>query len=152
MTGGNTHHYTTADAGDQQIDKCCSLTGYSLHAMKFSTTSNHRVTSFFLRRATIHVYIGCHNISKAGRFVSVGFTCPSIPHATHGIVRELDKPAVAVPCPVGRFDPCSTPMRNTLDVSATHNGSQKVFAPITKGLCDRNSPTCTLSQNGYGVE
>ena len=26
-----------------------------------------------------------------------------------------------------------------------------MYAPITKGLRDRNSPTCTLSQNGYGV-
>ena len=47
VTGGNTHHYTTADAGDQQIDKLYSLKDFSLHALRFSITGNHWLTPCF---------------------------------------------------------------------------------------------------------
>jgi len=46
----------------------------------------------------------------------------------------------------------SPAMANTIGHSADIQQSRHEFAPIPKGLRDRNSPTCTLSQNGYGVE
>ena len=85
VTGGNTHHYTTADAGDEQIDKSCNLQRSSLNAlsrMRFSITSNHWMTS-----CSTAIYIDSHYLYQASTFFSAGFTPLFIPSATQGIMR-----------------------------------------------------------------
>ena len=100
VTGGNTHHYTTADAGDQQIDKSYSLNDFSLHALRLSITGNHwsRLSQF------IYIY----------------------PRLAHLFLLASIALAFLMPHMASCGEPARPAMRNTLDVIATYKESPDV--------------------------